>query len=303
MKDKTYDLAVAYRIYPRVSKIPALFPKDKFRLARACLRSFRESLGNLQVKMFVLLDGCPKEFDDIFTECFERPDLELIRLDGVGNRQTFSKQIDVLQQQQCAEAVYFAEDDYFYLPGQFEKMLNFLRTVPEADFISPYDHPDYYTLPLHVGPHEERQIDGQSWRTAASTCLTFLTTKKTLSENRRILRTYACGNPDVSLWLSLTKQAVFDPEIVRKCLAQRAALGGFVAISWLYGWPQILSGARRKIWVPIPSIATHTEKRFLAPGVDWEPLFEEAMRALKPRATSTIQSISTPSNPETAEVI
>src|ERR1700722_5129255 len=303
MKDQSYDLAVAYRIYPRVSKIPAIFPADKFQLARVCLRSFRESLGNLRVKVFVLLDGCPREFDDIFTECFERSDLELIRLDGGGNRRTFAKQIDVLLQQQCAEAVYFAEDDYFYLPSQFEQMLHFLWTVSDADFITPYDHPDYYTLPLHGAAQEDRRIDGQCWRTAASTCLTFLTTKKTLAENRRILRTYTYGNLDVSLWLSLTKQAVFDPGIVRKCLAQRAALGGFVAISWLYGWPQILSGSKRKIWVPVPSIATHTEKRFLAPGVDWEPLFGEAARALKPRATSTVQLISKTSNPQIAEVI
>jgi hypothetical protein len=301
--EKTYDLAVAYRIYPRVSKIPAIFPEDKFQLARVCLRSLRESLGNLRVKMFVLLDGCPKHFDELFTECFESPDLELIHLAGVGNRQTFSRQIDILLQQQCAEAVYFAEDDYFYLPDQFQHMLRFLQAVPGADFVSPYDHPDYYVLPLHGAPQDTRQFDGQSWRTAASTCLTFLTTKKMLAQNRRLFRTYTYGNPDVSLWLSLTKQAVFDPEIVRKCLAQRAALGGFVAISWLYGWPQILSGPKRKIWVPNPSIATHTEKRFLAPGIDWQPLFENAINDLRPRPSSTVEEVSETSNSQSIEVL
>jgi len=279
MKEQNYDLAVAYRIYPRVSKIPAMFPDDKFQLAKVCLRSFRQSLGDLRVKMFVLLDGCPPEFDEIFTASFDTEDLELIHLEGIGNRQTFSRQIDILLQQHSAEAVYFAEDDYFYLPDQFESMLRFLQSAPDADFITPYDHPDYYALPLHAGQQEKREIGGQSWRTAASTCLTFLTTRKMLAKNQRVFRTYAYGNPDVSLWLSLTKQAVFDPAIARKCLSQRVALGGFVALSWLYGWPQILGGAQRKIWVPKPSIATHTEERFLAPGVGWERLFEKAINA------------------------
>jgi hypothetical protein len=303
MKRHSHDLAVAYRIYPRVSKIPAVFPEDKLRLAKLCLRSFRESLGDLKVKIFALLDGCPSEFDELLTECFDADDLELIRLDGIGNRKTFARQIEVLLDQQDSDAVYFAEDDYFYLPGQFERMLTFLRTFPDADFISPYDHPDYYVLPLHGAVQEARELDGQNWCTAGSTCLTFLTTKKMLAESQRVLRTYAYGNLDVSLWLSLTKQAVFDPEIVRKCLAQRATLGAFVAISWLYGWPQILSGTQRKIWVPTPSIATHTEKRFLAPDVDWAPLFDQAVDALEAGKPSQVNRISSPQNPLSIEVL
>jgi hypothetical protein len=45
------DLAIAYRIYPRVAK-PAValpFSDDKLRLSEICLRSFKESLGGLRV--------------------------------------------------------------------------------------------------------------------------------------------------------------------------------------------------------------------------------------------------------------
>jgi len=66
MNNKKYDVAVAYRIYPRVSKIPAMFPEDKFRLAKLCLRSLRASLGGVRAKMFVLLDGCPREFEGLY---------------------------------------------------------------------------------------------------------------------------------------------------------------------------------------------------------------------------------------------
>ena len=251
-----------------------MFPEDKLRLARLCLRSFRASLGAVRAKMFVLLDGCPPEFDEVFTECFESSDLELIRLGGVGNRQTFSRQIEILLRQDYADAVYFAEDDYFYLPGQFGVMLNFLRDYPGADFISPYDHPDYYTLPLHGSHQLSKEYGDRRWRTAASTCLTFLTTKQTLARTRRVFQTYASGNPDVCLWLSLTKQAVFNPAIIWRCFRERIAMGGFVAVSWLYGWQQILAGHPWKLWVPNPSIATHMEQRFLAPGIDWGAHFQ-----------------------------
>lgn len=275
--NRNYDVAVAYRIYPWVSKAPAMFSDDKLRLARLCLRSFRGSLGTLRVKMFVLLDGCPREFEELFTECFGRPDLELIRLRGIGNRQTFRRQIEILLNQDCSDAVYFAEDDYFYLPAQFQEMVGFLRVCPDADFISPYDHPDYYTLALHRVPQLTRTHGDRHWRTAGSTCLTFLTTKQVLRKTRRVFQTYALGNPDVCLWLSLTKQAVIDPATIRRCFQERIAMGGFLGLSWFYGWPQILAGQRRKLWIPNPSIATHMEKRFLAPGIDWSAHFQTAV--------------------------
>jgi hypothetical protein len=278
MNKREYDVAVAYRIYPRVSKNPAMFPEDKLQLARLCLRSFRASLGAVRAKMFVLLDGCPPQFEGLFTEFFDSPDLELIRLSGIGNRQTFSRQLKILLDQNDADAVYFAEDDYFYLPGQFEVMLNFLRDCPGADFVSPYDHPDYYNLPLHSGPQLNQEYRDRRWRTAASTCLTFLTAKKTLARTQRVFQTYAFRNLDVSLWLSLTKQVVFDPAIIYRCFRERIKVGGFVAVSWFYGWPQILAGQRRKLWIPTPSIATHMDHRFLAPGVDWRAHFEGATK-------------------------
>ena len=63
-----YDVAVAYRIYPKVSRAPPVFADDKYQLSELCLKSFRDSLGSLKVKMFVLLDNCPPSYEDLFTE-------------------------------------------------------------------------------------------------------------------------------------------------------------------------------------------------------------------------------------------
>jgi len=47
-----HDLAVAYRIYPKVSR-PALglgFGEDKLSLSEACLKSFKDSLGSFGLR-------------------------------------------------------------------------------------------------------------------------------------------------------------------------------------------------------------------------------------------------------------
>src|SRR5579864_984045 len=110
-----YDLAVAYRVYPRVSG-PALdlpFGDDKYSLSEVCLRSFKESLGNLRVKMWAILDGCPPEYEVMFRKYFDDSELVIVTLDSVGNLQTFATQIEMLLGQSDADLVYFAEDDYF----------------------------------------------------------------------------------------------------------------------------------------------------------------------------------------------
>jgi hypothetical protein len=39
--------------------------------------------------------------------------------------------------------VYFAEDDYFYRDC-VDEMIELIRNRRNVDFVTPYDHPDYY---------------------------------------------------------------------------------------------------------------------------------------------------------------
>lgn len=275
----SFDIAIAYRIYPKVAK-PAVglpFSDDKLRLTEVCLRSLRESLKGLRVKLWVLLDGCPDSYADLFAKYFDARDLVLVRLPGIGNLATFGKQIEILLAQTDSDLVYFAEDDYFYLPNQFSQMVEFLRAHDDVDFISPYDHLDCYTLEIHRRPKWIRVHAGHHWRTAASTCLTFLARKQTLLRNEGIFRSYCRGNYDCSLWLSLTKFAIFDPAQVLSFAYKRPWLARIIAKAWLYGWTQILFGTRAKLWVPVPGIATHLDTRALSPTIDWSTLmFQQA---------------------------
>ncbi len=279
-----YDVAVAYRIYPKVSKVPPVFPNDKYKLSELCLKSFKDSLGSLKVKMFVLLDGCPPSYNDLFTQYFDEQDLELIRLNGVGNRATFDMQIKLLLDQNFSEIVYFAEDDYLYLPNQFERMVQFLKEAAHVDFVSPYDHMDYYVLDLHNQKNFIKFYNDAYWRTAASTCLTFLTTKTKLGKTQNVFHSYSQGNRDASLWLSLTKHTLFNPLVILRYYRANGDFFGIIKLAWQFCWRQILFGKRRNLWVPIPSIATHMERDHLAPTFAWltksgETTIEQNMHA------------------------
>jgi hypothetical protein len=269
-----YDLAVAYRIYPQVSQ-PARglpFGDDKLRSAEICLRSFKQSLDGLRVKLWAILDGCPDSFASLFRKYFQPDDLVLIQLPGVGNLATFGKQIDVLLDQTDSDLVYFAEDDYVYQPKLFPSMVQFLKAHSDVDFATPYDHLDCYTLEIHRHPKWLRVYAGHHWRTAASTCLTFLTRKQTLVRNEANFRTYCRRNYDSSLWLSMTKFSIFGPLRTFRFACQESWLAKIVVKAWLYGWAQILFGKRVKLWVPVPAIATHLDTRALSPNVDWNAL-------------------------------
>jgi len=266
------DLAIAYRIYPGVSKTPAVFANDKFRLSTLCLQSFKRALGPLKVKLWAILDGCSSDYDNMFRSQFGEDELEIICLNGVGNLATFSTQIEILTKQTEADLVYFAEDDYFYLPDALVKMVDFIRTNPDVEFLTPYDHPDQYSL---VGKerHHIRHSVGQHWRTSFSTCLTFLTTKAVLTRHQRHIRTYSRGNTDYSMWLALTQKfSIFNPRV--------HSLSWYTVKLWLrtwyWGYKQLLFDRTHQLWGPLPSLATHMEGTCLAPLIDWQAEFSNA---------------------------
>jgi hypothetical protein len=276
---RCYDIAVAYRICPTVAEAASVFPcgDNKYRLAEMCLKSFKDSLGGLRARIWVLLDACPPEYAALFNKYFNSDDLTLLNLSGIGNCATFRSQMEILLRQRDAEVVYFAEDDYVYLPGQFRSMVEFLLSHQDVHFVSPYDHLDCYTLDLHREPKRLKVHGGRHWRTAASTCLTFLTTQNTLRKTQSVFRNYRRRSLDCSLWLSLTKRRVFNMPFVGQYLLRNPRFSRIVLKSWLYYWRQVLFGKRWQLWVPIPGIATHLDCNALSPNVDWCALMGEGV--------------------------
>lgn len=282
MSDFTYDLAVAYRIYPKVSEasLGLPFDNDKLRQAELALRSFKRSLAHLRVKLWAVMDSCPSEYAAMFRRYFDPEDLVLVPMESAGNHKTFAKQIDILMEQTDAEFVYFAEDDYLYLDQDFSLLLRFLENGEGVQFVTPFDHPDDYFLDLHQFPKWVRYYEGVHWRNAASTCLTFLTSKKVLAQYASVFRTYARRNFDASLWISITKYRVFawwSP--VWYSREENFFLTRILAKAWMHCWWQILAGPKASLWVPMPTFALHLNRHRPAPGFDMAKLMLEEDKA------------------------
>lgn len=279
MNENKYDLAVAYRIYPKVSAhSPAIFADDKLKLAELCLNSFKASLGNLRVKVWVLLDNCPPAYEAMFARLWAPEDLVLQRFPGVGDAATFRAQSRLLMEQTDAEIVYLAEDDYFYLPDQFPLAVNFLKQNPDAHFVTPYDHPDIYTTELHNLPRETRVVAGRKWNSCCSTTHTFLTTRQTLRECQGVfLASYGKVSPDLSKWMALTKRRVFNPAAFVRWAITNHFWAGSIFYAWRYCWRQILFGRKYTLWIPQPAIATHMVAGLEAQGIDWRKEFDRGL--------------------------
>lgn len=271
--DSGCDLAIAYRIYPKVSKVPPVFSDDKYKLSELCLTSFKQALGNLKVKIWAILDNCPEEYDLLFKKYFSPEELIIVHKKGVGNAATFDEQMNLLLTQNYSEKIYFAEDDYFYLENAFSEMLDFLKTG-NADFITPYDHLDYYTHKLHKYGSNILFSGRRHWRSGATTCMTFLTTRKILKRTLPVFRTYTKSNYDTSLWLALTKIRISNPFFNLKMLASGSWMRKIILKAWFHTPLQLLTGRRYRLFLPVPTLSTHMDSKCLAPGIDWKQQFE-----------------------------
>jgi hypothetical protein len=275
-----FDLAVCCRIYPGVSRDPIFGFKQKLPLVRLNLETFKESLGDLKIKLWVMLDNCPSAYTELLQSLFPETPMELISLRGEGNGATFRRQVDILRAQEDADLVYFAEDDYLYLPRALERVVTFMRRHPEADFVTPYEHSDSYLKYIHRIRRVEIFEDDCRWRTVASTCLTFMARRESLVQSAAAFKTYN-RNPDLAIWLALTKSRVCNPWSWVRSLGDGLYFSASHALAWRYAWRQILFGKRRTLWCPVPALVTHMERSGLAPGVDWEQIFGARARALQ----------------------
>jgi len=176
MPSNPIKLTIAYRIYPGVSKTPFIHSDNKLKLTELGIRTLKQSLSNYRVKVIFLLDNCPPGYSEMILNFYSEEDISIINYNGIGNLATFGKQIDALLQQNDSELVMFAEDDYVYRKDELAKAIRLLEVNPAADFVTPYDHLDSYTLPIHTSKrYEIIAEEGLHWRTSASTCLTFIT--------------------------------------------------------------------------------------------------------------------------------
>ena len=288
MSQFSYDVAVAYRIYPKMSiNRPPVFSEDKFKLAEFCLKSFKNSLAGLRVKLWVLLNECPPEYETLFKQLWAPEDLVLRRYSNVAAGTTLYEASRILMEQTDAEIVYFADDDYVYFPNQFRLAVDFLKQNPDADFVSLYDHPDLHTTDLHNLFCETRAFGGKNWVSCTSTTHTFLARRTALIECRQLfLRLFKVFHgqvsPDLAMWMAMTKKRVFNPIKFISWSVSHRYWAASIFLAWYHCWRQILFGRRYSLWSPIPSLATHMIAGLEAPGIDWPKEFQRQMAGTPP---------------------
>lgn len=270
-------IAIAYRIYPGISKKPAYFHNDKRKMSELCFASLMNSLGELDYHIWVILDKCPKDYESIFLKHCPKEKLTFIHDEGIGNALTFEHQIRILLEQDFSDSIMFAEDDYFYRFNAIHEGVEFLSEQPDAHFVTLFDHGNYYTLPLHAFKGESVAKGITTWRTVNSTCLTFLTTKEHVCDVKSVFLTYKKKNYDASIWLTITKLGLWSgalwKEVFRDSLHIR-----IVVKTFLFGVLHLILGKRKKLWCPYPSLSTHLEEKDLSPDVEWEILFRKTAK-------------------------
>jgi len=267
-----YDLVIAYRIYPGVSKNPPVCKHSKFELAKFCIDSLSRSLSEINYKVYALMDNCPPEFDELFTNAFGAERVEFVRYNGIGNFPTFAEQIRILTTQTESEYVYFAEDDYFYLDGQFHLMLDCIKSQPQVDFVTPYEYPNLHTLEYHKRNYHEFEYGGKLWKKVNATCLTFLTTKTRLKSEKFCFKTYSKWSGDTSLWAGITLGWHYFGLLKDFFKLSKAEKRVVIQMS-IFFVPRFILNKKRNLYMVTPSISTHLETGLLGSGIDWNKEF------------------------------
>lgn len=98
------------------------------------------------------------------------------------------------------DLIYCLENDYSHRSNWLEKVVELMQSEIAWDYLSLYDHADNYRLPIHKKHHTELfHTRNQIWRTALSTCWSFLTRHHTFVADYPLL----CSNEDFVLFVKL----------------------------------------------------------------------------------------------------
>lgn len=231
-----------YRYYPGDNNKgrPLYYSKEM------ALKSFIDSYSSVGCykKLLFVVDGVsiPDSINSLINGIAD----EIIFFGGLGNSNSYVKILDLVCGLDGFNYFYFSEDDYLYKKKSLAEFVNAIESIKYSDYISLYDHPDRYSRTDNKTPLGGEKIfvaGGQHWRTVESTCMTFGGRIALLQNDIKIHKDFCKSkNPqDRNIW------------------HKKQGIGKYI---WKF--------PKRHLIAPIPSLATHLEKAFLAPLIDWE---------------------------------
>jgi hypothetical protein len=219
---------------------------------------------------------------------------EVLQIDGGSNRASYRAALDAAAGFPGAprDVVWFAEDDYLYLPGSFGSIARAAASIPDADYLSVYGG---YALdersPRSATRWHERMgaadatstvvVDGTTWFRGMSTTSTFGVRLGVLREDRRLLSLlpYTGGAWDHASCLTVQGRRPFEwSELGREFLPFGEPVGQWparVVRSVVRVGANVASRRpeerRRHLYLADPVGAMHMELPMVSgPGTDWE---------------------------------
>lgn len=192
-----------------------------------------------KVKIIVIYDGSQEDFADDFISgyCANEPigiGSQLIR--GGSDINSFLITLGLVQATVISRSglIYFLENDYMHQVGWVSKVFELYDSGVNFDYLSLYDHQDKYYYPMYPDLISKIFISRtHHWRTAPSTCASFIVDKSVFESDFDILSS------------GLTDYYLFN---------------------------KLVSERDRVLLTPVPGLATHSMESLLSPTVEWEKL-------------------------------
>ena len=191
------------------------------------------------------------------------------------------------------DLVWFAEDDYLYLPRAFEDLVAAADSFPQASYFGLYAligmrqpngvvFDDPLRMPRRWPESEMTLVNGHPWRRALSTTSTFGARVKPLVEDYPMMKLamQSGGAWDHTTCLMYQGFMPYPAKSLLRSLLDANRAGGFgrragiVAARMgldLYQLRRALTASKHRILVaPEPALITHLETEHLAVGTDWQ---------------------------------
>jgi hypothetical protein len=249
LKNTERTLHIFYRhVYVSPENINRFPPKKRpnWFSYEACFRNLVETINSdrmgTHVKLIVLFDGSPMDFEnDFLFKYYANKDeynfeLSIEFLKSESALDSFMIMLSIIGNSKIPQddLLYLLENDYLHQSKWVTNTFNVFRQNFHFDFVSLYDHPDLYTSKKFDRFYIRMLLSKDyHWRTAPSTCGSFLLTRKVFDR---------------------------DIDVLKSCLPDNKMF-------------EELIGRRKRVMLsPIPGLSTHCMEDLLSRSVEWHVL-------------------------------
>jgi hypothetical protein len=145
------------------------------------------SVKNAKTDLTILLDGSTSNHHFPFD-----PEDKIIEFQGGSDSASFLFCLETIKSFNLKDddIVYIIEDDYIHRPG-WENIMEEAFNSFDVDYITLYDHPDKYFLPMYDNLQSKiLYTQSTHWRTTPSTCNTYAGKWKTFKKHWEIHTKY-----------------------------------------------------------------------------------------------------------------